>query len=352
MAKQILEGLWDCPYCKTTAIGGLTKHCPCCGHPQDTDTKFYMGTAKKYLDEDLAKQYGQGGDWVCPYCGSLNRVNFQYCSNCAAPKEEAKEDYFSKPEPAPEPEKETSFQQKQTPQQKPKGLRRFLPLLIPLAILIALIVAFLPKNVDCQVSAKEWSRSVDIEALRTVQESAWDVPDGAEVYDTRTEIHHYQPVFDHYEKRSRQVSERVYDGEDTHTSYSDNGDGTFTEETYTTPRYRTEYHTEYYDEPIYRNEPVFAPKYYYNIDRWMTDRTEDSSGGDDEPLWPELNLAENEREGTRRESYRLTVTDNKKGKEYTVGLRQEQWEQFQTGDAVKITVVQGRITKINDVSIQ
>ena len=54
MAKKIIEGLWDCPYCGQKGIGGLTKSCPNCAHPQDAGTKFYLGEKKEYLEEDKA----------------------------------------------------------------------------------------------------------------------------------------------------------------------------------------------------------------------------------------------------------------------------------------------------------
>ena len=92
MGKKI-EGLWDCPYCGTKGIGGLTKHCPSCGHPQDADTQFYLPSQKKYLDEETAEKYGKGADWTCSYCGSLNRYYATECSNCGASREETSGDY-------------------------------------------------------------------------------------------------------------------------------------------------------------------------------------------------------------------------------------------------------------------
>lgn len=102
MGERIVEGLWDCKYCDTKGIDGLTKHCTRCGHPQDDDVKFYLVEKKNYVDEDLAKEYSQGADWICPYCNSLNRVHFKYCSNCGAEKESSEKDYFSNQEKAPE----------------------------------------------------------------------------------------------------------------------------------------------------------------------------------------------------------------------------------------------------------
>lgn len=354
MAKRIVEGLWDCKYCGTKGIGGLTKHCPCCGHPQDEGTTFYLGQKKKYLETDLAAQYGQGADWVCPYCNSLNRVRFKFCSNCGAPKDSSEGDYFNN---------QTKRRQKEaeaaptgsSPKKGGKSKKALDPaaakkrLLIILGVILALFVVILavfwPRNYNGEVGTAAWAREIDIEAWRTVQESDWSVPDGGRVYDQKQEIHHYVQVLDHYETRTRTVSEQVYDGEDYYTTYSDNGDGTFTEETRSSPRYKTVYSTETYQEPIYRDDPVFQTKYYYDIERWVVDREEKSEGADNEPYWPEYTLADNERTGFQGEAYVLSV--HVKDKRYSVSLPYERWQAFHAGDPVEITVSAGKVTKIN-----
>ena len=353
MAKRIVEGLWDCAYCGTKAIGGLTKHCPCCGHPQDEGTTFYLGTRKNYLESELAAEYGQGPDWVCPYCGSLNRIRFKYCAGCGAAKESAEDDYFTSKEKKKKQDSVSEAlqnEQKQAP--KKSTPKKRLPLVLALIALffVTLLIVFWPRNYTGEVRATAWAREIDIEAYRTVQESDWTVPDGGRVYNQRSEIHHYRQVLDHYETRTRRVSEQVYDGEETHTSYTNNGDGTFSEETWTTPRYRTEYHTETYQEPIYRDEPVFATKYYYEIERWVTDREEKSEGADSTPYWPQYTLASNERTGFIGEAY--TISIYVKDKRYSVSLPLEWWETFKSGDTVDITVSGGKVTKINGREVE
>ena len=39
---KIIEGLWDCPFCRNKRIRAGQKTCPDCGHPQDENTKFYI----------------------------------------------------------------------------------------------------------------------------------------------------------------------------------------------------------------------------------------------------------------------------------------------------------------------
>ncbi len=95
MANKIIEGLWDCPYCDQKGIGGLTKQCPNCGHPQDEGTVFYLPSKKEYLDKETAAMYGKGADWICSFCESLNRYDNEVCSNCGASREDSIGDYFS-----------------------------------------------------------------------------------------------------------------------------------------------------------------------------------------------------------------------------------------------------------------
>ncbi len=114
MAKKIIEGLWDCPYCGQKGIGGLTKSCPNCAHPQDAGTKFYLGEKKEYLEEDKAKDYGKGADWTCAFCGSLNRYGNTNCNNCGAQRGDSSGDYFENRR------KEQAAQAKPSPSRSPK----------------------------------------------------------------------------------------------------------------------------------------------------------------------------------------------------------------------------------------
>lgn len=340
MANRIVEGIWDCRYCGTNAIGGLTKHCPCCGHPQDEDVQFYLGEEKKYLEEEVAAQYGQGADWVCGYCGALNRVHFKYCATCGGAKDSSEKDYFQAKD-----QQAARAAAKQTP--PPPKKKSKLPMI--LALIAVLLVAFFmwPRTTASQVQEKSWTRTVDIQVERTVQEDDWQVPDGGRLLSQAQAIHHYNDVLDHYETRTREVAERVLDHYDTSVSYSNNGDGTFTEVEHQTPVYRTEYHTETYQEPIYVKVPQYATKYTYEIERWFYDRTETASGGADEPHWPELKLTDKEREAGTTETYTVTATDEKE-KSFTFEMSLEKWQGLNLHDSVKLTTVGGRVTKVND----
>ena len=108
------------------------------------------------------------------------------------------------------------------------------------------------------------------------------------------EIYHYKTV-------TEQKSRQVLDHYDTSYSYSDNGNGTFKQHENRTPVYHTEYYTESNQEPVYRQDPVFQTKYYYEIERWVDKDSYESSGTDKSPYWNEtyLPLADNERDEER-----------------------------------------------------
>lgn len=339
--SNLVEGLWDCKYCGAKGIGGLTKHCPSCGHPQDEDTKFYLGEVKKHLDDATAENYGKGSDWLCSYCDSLNRFDAEVCSNCGAAREENRGDYFTKDEkPAEEPEA--------APVKKRSPLKL-------LAIIAAVIVAFAAiigfatrsKDTSSQVEGKSWSRSIAVETLQTVKESGWSVPEGGETYSTAQEVHHFDQVLDHYETVEVKKSREVLDHYDEDTEYEDNGDGTFSEITVTTPVYRTEYYYETEQQPVYTNVPVMATKYYYTIDRWVETRTVETSGEDNTPAWGKTALrSEGEREGAKTEEYVLNLTTDK-GKTYEVKVTEDFWNSLHEGDSIDITVKSGKVTMLN-----
>jgi len=397
MSERIVEGLWNCKYCGADAIGGLQKYCPNCGHPQDKDTKFYLGEKKRYLNEDEIKKVGTDPDWACDYCTTLNNAQFKYCKNCGAAKEKETKDYFDLrdvekqkekctenystsnayesedaelyeykynedkssfvtkpidefPHILEEPKRSTS--KNHNPKIRERGVKIGSVLgVAAFAVLIMamiLIWAFTPRQYEGIVSEKSWERGVSIEEYKTVTESAWDsVPSGGRLLYTDDEIRSYDKVFSHYETKSRQVAEQVFDGYDEHVSYSDNGNGTFTEHVTQTPKYRTEYKTEYYEEAVYKDVPVYDTKYYYEIERWIYDRTEDSDGVNNIPYWPDYKLDSNERVFDKEESYQFDIYVESKDKTYTYYCENQfEWEQYILNQDVDITVSAGMVIEI------
>lgn len=399
MARRRIEGYWTCDYCGTKGIGGLTKTCPNCGHPQSKGLKFDVnGGPKRYLDSETAKDYGKGADWVCAYCGSYNRYSDVTCRNCGAGKADADGDYFgrevkvtpkedynsehymSEEEQKAETEQqaeEKEVKQMQSPwneeeasdnfhrqsskwdydkldEEKSNGVKSFFSSInwktalgifggavAVVAVIMLLVSIFTPKEYAAQVVDKSWNRSVTIQELRTLDESDWDVPYGGRVYDERQEIRDYDHVIDHYETVEKKVSREEFDYYDY--EYYDNGDGTFDEEKI--PVYKTVYDTEYEDVPVYKDVPIYDTKYYYEIDRWCYDRTETSSGkSTDKPYWPEFELGYKEREAGKAEKY--TVYFGTKEKTYSKNFSYSEWKEYDIGQKCKITVVAGVVTEV------
>ena len=62
------------------------------------------------------------------------------------------------------------------------------------------------------------------------------------------------------------------------------------------------------------------------------------SGNDHDAAWPEVTLAENEREGKRSEKYTFTVENTKKAGETAVyRLAESDWMNLNAGDQIFIT---------------
>lgn len=347
--SNLVMGYWDCPYCGTKGVRGDVVNCPSCGRARG-DVQFYVkgytegSTIRKdelqqfeQLDEEKAKAIGDQPDWYCSFCNSLNSNGAQFCGNCGATRADSEANYFDMLKKKKEKEAAEQAARPQAASGPQKRSRS--PLLILAVIVLAVIGVIVWMNGsktagDLQVSALNWTRVIQIEANRQYSESGWNLPQGAEVTETRQEISGYRQVFDHYEDVEVQRSRQVFD----HNDYKleDNGNGTFT--SVTVPVYRTEYYTETERRAVTRPEPVYDTKYYYTIWRWKPEREVVSSGADHQTAWPEFTLAENEREGQRTEEYSFTVEHTKdKGAPETYALAEADWMQINVGDHLFIT---------------
>ncbi len=85
----------------------------------------------------------------------------------------------------------------------------------------------------------------------------------------------------------------------------------------------------------YRDEPVYADKCYYTIDRWSYARSVFARGESrqEAPYWPEPNLAcagqariGCERESGRQETYRLHLKASDGDATYTCGVERAEWD--------------------------
>lgn len=352
---KLVMGYWDCQYCGTSHIKGTKRDCPNCDHPRDAGVKFYMDESNvQYLTPEEAKTKGKGADWLCSFCNNLNSVLDNECKSCGASKEDSEKNYFEikqermkqKSTDKPDTEiykelKPESREESPVTEEKPykQWFRKIGIFLLTFLICTGLIYAVLPKTKEFIPQSFEWNYEINVESLETVDESDWTLPSEARLKNTKQEFHHYQQVLDHYETKTRTYTVQVPDGYDISYSYSDNGDGTFSQHETKTPKYRSETKTETYQDPVYRQDPVYQTKYYYEIDKWLHKRYVETSGTDKKPYWGELNLEEKEREGKHKETYHVKGTV--KGEIKTYSCSKEIWEQLEKGGTYKVSVSPG-----------
>lgn len=348
MANRIVMAYWDCPSCGTKGNRGDQASCPNCGRARG-EVKFYMRDhaegqtleedergSVEYVDEEKAKYINRSPDWYCSFCQSLNSDNAENCTSCGASRASSEANYFQMHSQLQQREAERQQPvQPETPQKK----RSFLPLILIAAVIIGVVMYLNSSRTrgDFQVSGLSWARSIVVEQNQMFQESGWNAPAGAEITAQKQELHHYDSVLDHYENVPVQRSREVIDHYETYYSYEDLGNGYFEEVPHERAVYKTEYYTEVVSQPVYRQEPNYQTKYYYNIWRWTAVREENASGEGHDAAWPEISLGENEREGTRTEIYRVVIRNTKKDTTATYRMKEEDWRQLNTGDSLYIT---------------
>lgn len=392
---------WECPNCQSI-VRGDCRTCPNCSRNIPDSVKYLMPDNAKVMaavdagtvltaDNQTVKNVEEAvpeelasdkPNWICEYCNSQNKWGTQICESCGSPKSEAKRDYFGnslkQTDAAPEPQDDSEIvslpertfdsepeaDHEAEPQSVWKSIMAWLDrnsrqviggigTLFGVAIIFTLIIlTAVPVEMHAYMSHKNWSRSIAVETYTQCFENDWSLPSDAILIEEKQEEHHKDKILDHYETKTKRVSERVLDhyetryrtktrrvqdGYDTH--YRDLGNGQA--EKYETPRYKTEtyeeaykepvyktvYHNETYEEPVYRYDPVYKTKYYFEIGRWKQTGSLTSSGTDDEPYWRETDIPDNvsepqygdKRQGGHTESYSAYFVDeNGKTQEFNV----------------------------------
>lgn len=357
---KLIEGLWDCPYCNTKAIRGSIRECPNCGKPRDEDTRFYMPGTIKYVAEEEAKKINRNPDWICQYCDCLNSASDTICKSCGSERTDENLDYFSNKEKSKksneifnsssdissfygsdERKNDDSYYNENSFLYSVKNFitenwKKLLIILSVIALVTGIVCLFIPRTEVITVNDFKWERNIDIEELKTVNESDWQLPSSARLKYTRSEISRYENVVDHYDRESRQVAKQRITGYEEYVSgYRDLGNGYFEEVKSQRPVYETYYETEYYDKPVYRQEPVYQTKYYYEIDKWIFKRNIKTQGMNKNPYWGEIVLSDNERVSTKKETYYIIATDTN-GKIKEILVQYETWNNLEIGQSVKM----------------
>ncbi|HVR98378.1 MAG TPA: zinc finger protein [Thermoanaerobaculia bacterium] len=307
----IREGKWRCPYC-ATVNAGRDLVCSGCGATRDEDVTFFLeDEAAEVTDAALLKTAQAGADWVCQFCDTSNRPDQTHCANCGAekgtsPSRPVKEVPTTPAAPTPEPQ----------PSKSRKGCGKWL---LGIVLLLILLVgtcsyfSFRKTDEPVTVTGFEWQRTIEVEELRTVRESAWEgeVPRGARILSSSREVHHNE--------REQVGTERVK------TGTRDLGNGFFEDV--------------YEDRPVYEESPVYRDKVTYEVERWVTDRTEKATGRDRSPGWPAVSLDANEREGERSEGYFVLLQGDEET--YRMPMPLQRWSGLSDGESFTATVQGG-----------
>jgi ribosomal protein L37AE/L43A len=344
----VKEGVWDCPNCGSKGNRGSFKCCRNCGKPRGEDVEFYLpDDARVVTDLDELQKASRGPDWKCQYCGGDNRADFSHCTGCGSPGEGAplravKEERLDGKPPAPSeppPVKKSPF-----------GLIACGCLSIfALFMLIGIILCW-PKASIGTVSGHRWERSVDIERNVTVTESAWEreVPTGARIVSRSRELHHNDRVQTGTVTKTRTVKVKVQSGtEKVKTGQKDMGNGYFKETYETRPVYKEESRTETYQDPVYKEVPVYKMKMTYQIDRWQISTSARLAGDDRNARWPAVRPESRQREGAKKEAYYVLFT-GPKGESFTYkAANVNEWQGFEKGQKYRVRVNnKGNVTKI------
>lgn len=225
-----------------------------------------------------------------------------------------------------------SFAQPTPSSTKAGGIACLAAFLAMIAVVFGVMGWVFKKHEDrAVVTAVSWNRTISVEALLPVHESEWEsAPAGAREVSHKSEIHHTQQV--QVGTHTEYTSERYQSGTETYTTtervkvgtktvvtgHRNLGNGHFEDITKTVGVYgdrpvtktRPTYSTRKvpHEEPTYADQPVYREKYFYVVDRWSHARVEKASGNDNNPLWPKLTLAPNERECGRSEQYEATFS--------------------------------------------
>lgn len=311
----VFEMFWDCAYCETKALlGKSNKFCPSCGAQQDASRRYFPPPGK----EVAANHEYDGVDKECPACKTPNGAKCNNCRSCGSPMDGSAEvnRVADRSSAAPKVAQAAAAQKKSK-----------LPWIIGgvIAVLVAfcLVAMFWTKDVGVTVTGHTWERTIDVERMTAVNESAWcdGMPSGA---------------YSVSRSREQRSTKKIPDGETCTTRDVDRGDGTFER--------KQECRTKY------REEPIYDDRCHFTIDRWKVARTAKAAGQGREPApnWPPVNLSRTgnslgaEREGARNEKYTLALMGDDK-KPYTCTVAAAKWNGIADGHkkVIPIGVITG-----------
>ena len=341
----IREGRWDCESCGIAGNLGRAVHCPGCGLPRPDGTRFYLPEdAEEVTDAARLAQARAGADWVCEHCGASARATDEDCPGCGAPRGDSGTQDVHEYAMDEIPRDGRKRRPRPLAAAAPTAPKRYTGRILLVALVLLGWLFFRKREIEGVVEGTSWTRTTEIEAYRTLRESGFNLPEGARPVRSYRAVERYNQVLDHYVTRERQVSERVQTGSRTYTCGSrDTGNGYFEDVTCTEPTYETRYRSETYEDPVYRQEPVYGTKHDYDIDRWVRDtvlttRGEAHTPADTAgPRWPAPRLRDRQREAAKTEEY-VVRYKGENGKTYEHKLPFDRFRDLRIGSPVRLKV--------------
>ncbi|NPA44372.1 MAG: hypothetical protein GXO49_02455, partial [Chlorobi bacterium] len=286
----VYVGRWDCTSCGNIGNLGPNLHCEKCGSPRPENVKFYMASDQEVLDKKKIAQAKAGSDWVCAFCNSQNHATQNTCNSCGASKNDSEKklkekDYNINDIP-------TNSQKTPTYSPPKKSLKKsklkigclYLPALIVSLSIIFLILTFaFTTPIKVEVVGTHWERKIEIERYLLLTENGWSIPPGGQLISQHKAIHHYNQIQTGTVTKTRNIHVKV--GTETYVcGKRDLGNGYFEDRYCTRDIYETR--TETYEEPVYKQIPVYKTEYTYKIWRWKKANPLKEKGNDFKPKWP------------------------------------------------------------------
>jgi hypothetical protein len=339
----IREGKWDCPQCGHTGNRGSDLKCKSCNKQRSDDVEFYLeDDAAEVTDEARLAAASAGADWLCEYCNSSNVATLKSCKSCGAERgaKRREEKVLLDADRAP---KAPTSPEPPAPSKK-GGLVKWL--VAGLAIGAALFIC-LPTEKQLTVSQVSWERTVELQKLATVTEAAFEdeLPSGARVLSRERKFHHNDKIQTGTREVSKEVEEKVQSGtRKVKVGTKNKGNGYFEDVFKDEPVYENRKKTVTETVPVFRDEPVYKEHCRYEIDKWVRDTVERTTGIDKSPKWPEYSLG-SRREGEKTETYKVVFKDAG-GKSIDWEPSLEKWQRLEVGKGYKVKLIVGKVSDV------
>jgi hypothetical protein len=296
--EKTYEMMWDCEYCNTKKLLGLTQRfCPQCGAPQNPAKRYFPPDDEKVAVQD---HKFVGADRTCPACKHPMSQACNNCSNCGSPLDGSKQVAMQGEQVLGAGGQWQPTAQAGAPAEKKSKLPMILGIIALAVVALIVVRCTMKRDAQMTVARHEWTREIHIEKYQEVDEKGpcSSVPSDARV-------------------KSRNTPEPKCT-----TKKIDNGDGTFKEK-------------KECDQPVEQCS--------YTVNKWQRARSVKESGGlDKEPAWPVVNVRSCtslgcEREASERtEKYTVYFAEDGKKDELKCDFGESsKWKSFEKGSKWK-----------------